>query len=368
MDRQGGAATVRLTADPGNRPAGEYHAVVTVTAPGATPQEVKVIARVMTSAAMGLSASEICFTPFQDGPDAHRDDVRITSVDGSPIGGLSAAITYEPGQPTGWLEASVTAPDAPSRLWLQSTKAGLPPGRYGANVVVSSTTPGIAPVSFHVTFNIQGGLPPSASRIEVTITWEGTQGAAIPTVSGSGGLHCGPSPAPQGCTGFFPAGIGDYQMVGTADYGGRLLRWEGTPCLEGGLGGVCTVRFTAPGSIAHVTAVYGTTPSNVNFLLQGEGASGTVTVTGAVNEGTDTPFSCRLENGIPGPCSGTFPPGVGVVTVTATPDAGSVFSSWQVGSISPEFPGPPCPTTTPTCTITFSQGNTTLDGIITFSH
>ena len=130
-------AKLSLRARSPSLPPGEYTATVRLAAPGAAPESLSVTAHVASGPGIGLNATKICFTPTFTGPDARPDDVRITSLDGSPIDGLTAAVIYDPGQPTGWLSTSFTAPSAPARLWLTSQKGVTASGhvpRHGAGL------------------------------------------------------------------------------------------------------------------------------------------------------------------------------------------------------------------------------------------
>ena len=79
------AATLNLRAASPSLPPGDYSATVTLTAPGAAPESLSVTAHVASGPGIGLNATKICFTPTYTGPNARSDDVRITSLDGSPI-------------------------------------------------------------------------------------------------------------------------------------------------------------------------------------------------------------------------------------------------------------------------------------------
>ena len=112
--------TLKLRARTAPLAPGEYTATVKLVAPGVAAESVTVTSRVVTSASIGLNAAKICFTTKFGDPTPRRDDVRIKSVDGSVIDGLTATIVYDTGQPTGWLETSFVATTAPTRLWLRA--------------------------------------------------------------------------------------------------------------------------------------------------------------------------------------------------------------------------------------------------------
>ena len=176
-------ANLSLRAKSPSLPPGEYTATVRLAAPGAAPESLSVTAHVATGPGIGLNATKICFTPTFSGPDARPDAVRITSLDGSPIDGLTAAVTYDPGQPTGWLSTSFTAPSAPARLWLTSHMGGMPPGTYHATVQVSSTTPGVAPVSISVTLEVR---PLKGATLTLSLATVGLGGAGNGRLTATG--------------------------------------------------------------------------------------------------------------------------------------------------------------------------------------
>ena len=435
-------------------PPGEYVASVQLLAPGAAPESLSVVARVATGKGIGINAAEICFTPTRTGPNARPDDVRITSLDGSPIDGLTATVIYDPGQPTGWLLASLTASSAPARLWLSSNMGVIPAGKYHATVQVASTTAGVAPVSIRVTLEVRplqqakltltlatvglggagngrltaagidcvlangvqsgdceeayapgtvvhvavlpssgqvfyylsgcpsggpcgpdafnvamteqerrvdGGFGAPPSTILAHIDWEGAAFGGVGIIEGPHGLRC-----PDDCSALLDGGVGDYAFTAIyAEYGAVFLRWEGACTGSGG----CTVTFDAPGTTREVTAVFGTRPSHVSFVLRGDGASGSVTVSPAITGNNGIPFSCTLVAGVAQPgCSGTLAGAVGPLTLTAIPAAGSVFKGWEVTAWDPyDDTRSTCadPTST-TCVLTFTHGNSIIDGYVNF--
>ena len=132
------------------------------------------------------------------------------------------------------------------------------------------------------------------------------------------------------------------------------------------------MHFDTPGTTKTVTAVFHSRPSTVGpLLLQGAGASGTVSFSAPVTGASGSPVTCRIENGVQqGSCAGTIEGAAGTFTITATPDPGSIFVWWQVGGFENFGGGGPagqCEETSPTCTLTATRGGTQFDGIVTFA-
>ncbi len=353
---------------------GEYTATVRLTAPGVAPDSLAVTTRVVSGTSIGLNATKICFTTSLYDDDERRDDVTITSVDGTAIGGLTAAITYADPDRAGWLQASFDRTSTPARLWLTGGPRSLPVGTYLASVQVSSAQVGTNPPPIQVTLTINPYDPAKASQLNVHIQWEGPQNGGLATIYGNGGIFCqsrldGNGPGPN-CTGLLESGTGDIRLSRDQDWGGQFLRWTGACTTEGPVA-PCTVHFATPGTTQEVTAVYGTMPSTISgILLQGAGASGTVTFSAPVTaSGSGEPLTCRLVNGVPEPaCNGVVEAGVGTFTVTATPDPGSIFVRWAIGG----FPGLrerpiSCAEAAPSCTFTFTHGGANFDGVVWFA-
>jgi hypothetical protein len=215
-------ATLSVRASSATMPAGEYTAIVELAAPGAAPESLSVTARAVSGPSIGLNAARICFTTTL-GDTTHRDDVRVTSIDGSVISGLTRTIQHDAGQPTGWLSAEFDADVTPTRLRLLGQPAQLPVGTYTATVFVASPNAGNSPVPIRVT---------------MTISPDPTRFLLIKMVT-----------------------------VGSGTPGNGRISAPGIDCLliDGVQSGDCHERY-AVGSTVHVTAI----PATGNFFYEGQ--------------------------------------------------------------------------------------------------
>ncbi len=315
-------ATLTLTTGQTPLPPGEYTATVELKAIGAAAESVTVTRRVVAGAAIGLNASKICFTTTL-GDTAHRDDVLVTSIDGSVIDGLTATIVYDAGQPTGWLSDSFNVTAAPARLWLKGSPGSLPSGTYTATVQVASPKAGNSPVPIRVTMTIKEG----ASTVHVAIRREGNfvGKARIHGFEplGSSDIQCDMPEYPPGynvCNATFTGGTGAIALFPDADYGEQLLRWEG--CTDTSAG--CVVEVTHPGSHITVTGVFGPKLSQRTLKVERKGP-GTVL---SDDRGIET-NSCPATDPQPCASSGHYYELGTLVTLNAIPDGDATFVGWS---------------------------------------
>lgn len=361
LDRSAKPITLRVRTRARSLQAGTHAATVRLTAPNTAPDSLTITARVMTGTAIGLNAARICFTTkFNDG-SLPRDDVRVTSVDGSPIDGLTAAIEYDAGQPGGWLATSFDGTSAPTRLRLRGTPGALPVGTYNATVLVAAAGAGNSPVPIRVTLTVNpaGPQPGERSVLNIRPTFEGPSYTGVASVQGTsnGGasydIYC---LAGASCSVVLENGIGSVRLF-TYAYGGvTQLRWDGA--CAGNHIGFCTVDFTTPGTTKEVTAVFGAMPAGVGFTLRGAGS-------GSINSG-GAPLNC-------GPvatnvfCTGTLSPGVGTFTFTPVPATGSLFAGWQLEAVDGnDSLVASCHGMTIPCTFSLASGGHSVGGFASF--
>lgn len=343
LDRTTAPAKLTLHSATTTLPLGSHGAVVTVAAAGGvTPVTIDVAAKIVQGPAIGLSNTKICFTPFEDpAADSRPDGAIITSVDGSPITGLTATVEYTAGQPAGWLRTRFDATTAPTKIWLTSTKGSLPPGDYTAKVLVASPDASNSPQVIDVTLQVRQQLP-GFSTLVVLVDGPIVNG----TIFGTHGI-LGPGT-------YSIPGVGPVHMFGDDGTGESFpLRWEGA--CTGTAARACTVLFDAPGSTDTVTVVYQWRPSYFQVLLRGTGAGGTVT--GTIS-GTSTAVNCaHAGSTAETSCDYEIAAGVGTVMLTATPAPGSRFVGWDFE----------CSGTDPTCSFEVTTGNSDHRALATFA-
>ena len=307
-------ATLSVRASSATMPAGEYTATVRLAAPGASPESLSVTAHVATGGGIGLNATKICFTPTLTGPQGRPDDVRITSLDGSPIDGLTAAVIYDPGQPTGWLSTAFTAPSAPARLWLTSSYNGLSAATYHATVQVSSTTPGVAPVSISVTLQVR---PPKGATLTLSLATVGLGGAGNGRLTATG-IDCVLTNGVQSGDCQETYAPGTVVHVTAIPAPGQVYYCQGTNIAGG--------RCDATGFDVDMTydasfqGGFGAAASTLNVSIRWEGPE---------NPGVayvDGPYGLRCE--VVG-CSAALPGGVGDFWVAAYGEYGGRFLRWE---------------------------------------
>lgn len=328
-------ARLSLRARSPSLPPGEYAATVRLAASGAAPESLSVTAHVTTGPGIGLNATKICFTPTFTGPDSRPDGARITSLDGSPIDGLSAAIIYDSGQPTGWLSTSLTEPSAPSSLTLSSQKGGTPPGTYHATVQVSSTTPGVAPVSIRVTLQIR---PLELATLTLSLATVGLGGAGNGRLTATG-IDCVLTNGVQGGDCEESYAPGTVVHVTVLPSAGQVFYYEGCPYL-----GTCSptaLDLPMNAQRQSFAAGFGAPASTLNVSVRWEGPEN-----GGVAY-VDGPYGLRCAASAG--CSAVLPGGVGDFPLAAYGEYGGRFLRWEG----------PCTGPVGGCTVHFDTPGTT---------
>jgi uncharacterized membrane protein len=191
------AAPATLTLQPSTTvlPAGTYSATVPVSSPQATnsPKSVTVTYIVDPASVLVLSRSSVPIIAQANATLPGTQTVNITNSGGGTIGGIApGTIAYSTGA-SGWLSASVTSATLPSTLTLTVTSTALAVGNYSATVPVTSTTPGVTPLSVTVTYTVSAApVPPAINLSGNSAAFNATSGGAIPagqqiTITNGGG-------------------------------------------------------------------------------------------------------------------------------------------------------------------------------------
>jgi subtilisin family serine protease len=249
----------------------------------------------------GSLMNQFRFNMFSDasGNDdgAYLDDVRVTCVAGAPsgntdygyTGGTSAATAHVTGVVGLLLAAYPNLTVAEIRNAILNTGDVLP-------ALAGKTSTGRR-------LNARAALD-SVTPFAVTVNKTGT-GTGLVTSTPTG-INCGPT-----CNLSFPGGS-SVTLTATPTAGSVFFGWNGGGCT--GLG-TCVLSTTAA-----VMATFNTAPPPQFFVTVIKAGTGTGTVTS-----TPIGINCAAS------CTAQFSGGT-TVTLTPTPDGGSVFAGWSGGS------------------------------------
>jgi hypothetical protein len=282
---------------------------------------------------LGLSADSICMQAPLGGADPRNDDVRITSLTGTEISGLTATITYGPGQPTGWLTTSFDQTTTPARLWLHVTTGAVPEGAWWADVTVSAPDGG-EPRVIRMHFTVEP--PATVDSAVVGLHLGGFYGSYEPgavTITGSG-FQCHLPDEVGVCSQSLPVGS-MILLKATPDDGSFLVTnpWQiryndtGPPPSPTCPGDTCEQVVVPAGWQIYVYSML----KGWTFTLAVEGADANGYIQVVESEVNIDPIDgCRLTNGVQsGPCAAEQPHASRSVSMTAIPELGSVFVGWS---------------------------------------
>jgi hypothetical protein len=269
---------------------------------------------------LGLSADTICMQALFGGIDPRDDDVRITSLTGSEISGLTATIAYGPGQPGGWLTTTFTQTTTPSRLWLHVTTGAMPYGAWWADVMVSAPDGG-TPRVIRVHFTVPLGQTGLQVTLELGGQTEFDLSPGLGRVTGYG-LDCDFTSASL-CSQSYPEGT-LLTLRATPDSNSRFLRWQSAiPCREPHepQDPVCVLPLNGAVTVTVYFALLG---YGVGVSVAGDGADGSVLGSLPPEE-----INCELVAGVQsGRCSAVQLYGARTTILNAHAFPGSVFVGW----------------------------------------
>ncbi len=162
---------------------------------------------------VGLSRSGVQFSATVGGSATAPVTVAVTNGGGGSLAGLGTSIAWVEGA-AGWLEATLSGTSAPTTLTLRAAPGSLPPGRYEADVRVTSSGSGATPATLTVVFQI-GEPAPSIGVAPGALGFASSEGQSPPlsqtvriTNLGGGavaGLNASISYASGGATGWLTA-------------------------------------------------------------------------------------------------------------------------------------------------------------------
>ncbi|MEZ4417614.1 MAG: fibronectin type III domain-containing protein [Gemmatimonadota bacterium] len=101
--------------------------------------------------------------------------VQVRNAGAGVLDGLAASVRYPSGSPSGWLTPNLSSPTAPTSLGLVADGRTLVPGSYRAEVLVSSSRPGVATRILDVVYVVDS-LPPSIEVTPAAVTLVAVQG------------------------------------------------------------------------------------------------------------------------------------------------------------------------------------------------
>lgn len=87
-------------------------------------------------------------------PETQADTLDVTSGSTRQVERLFTSIIYADGQPGGWLSAQLNRSVTPAGISIDATSDGLAPGRYTAELRVSSNDAVNSPISIEVTLDV----------------------------------------------------------------------------------------------------------------------------------------------------------------------------------------------------------------------
>lgn len=278
---------------------------------------------------LGLSADTICMQSPLGGADPREDDVRITSLTGTEISGLTATITYGPGQPTGWLTTRFDKTTTPARLWFHATTGTVPEGAWWADVSVSAPGGGEARV-IRMHFTVLPPATPATATVSLHLLRSlNDYDPGAGTITGSG-FDCRLPDETGVCSQQLPVGS-TFTLTVTPDAGSFMPEagWQiqpgdsvKVPCL---LPNTCEQVVTGAGLI--INAAIQLNGWNFTVAAQGAQANGNIEVASSYN---GPPINCVLTDGAQsGPCGGFQSFGTRSIVLVPHPAAGSVFVGWS---------------------------------------
>jgi hypothetical protein len=150
-----------ITANPAGLGVGTYTGTVTITATtpanvANSPQTFPVTLNVVSSNMINVSATSLTFTQAVNGTPPSAQNLSVTSSGAGSGGGqitFAAAVSLNQGQ--NWLTINPTNATTPATLAVTANGAGLAPGNYTGQIILSS--PGVNQQTVNVTLTVGSG-------------------------------------------------------------------------------------------------------------------------------------------------------------------------------------------------------------------
>ncbi len=150
-----------ITANPAGLAVGTYTGTVTIAASAGTvansPQTFPVTLNVVSASTLNVSAASLTFAQATNGSAPAAQTLTVTSSGATASGGqitFAAAATLNQGQ--NWLSVTPSNATTPANLTVTVNGAGLAPGTYTGQIILSS--PGVNTQTVNVTLNVGSGV------------------------------------------------------------------------------------------------------------------------------------------------------------------------------------------------------------------
>ena len=146
-----------LTANPSGLAVGTYTGTVTIAATAGTvansPQTFPVTLNVVSANTLSVTPGSLTFSQAANGSAPASQTLNVTSTGAASGGQITFSTTVSLNQGQGWLTVSPANATTPGALTVTANGAGLTPGTYTGQIILSS--PGVTSQTVNVTLNVR---------------------------------------------------------------------------------------------------------------------------------------------------------------------------------------------------------------------
>ncbi len=178
----GQSTTPSVSVQVGSLPAGSYSASFPLTAPNAsnTPQTVTVSLTIPPPTIAATPAAAV-FAATVGGASPAPSTITLSNGGLGSLGTLSLANVTFHGAVSNWLIVGFNSGPAPRTLTITPSTTSLPAGTHTATITIASSTAGVAPLVFPVSYTLTQA--PTIALSATTASISGSVGATPPTTS-----------------------------------------------------------------------------------------------------------------------------------------------------------------------------------------